>query len=562
MPTTSRAGRGGRRGRGCGPTWARDRFPPVDGADGARRRAARPPHAAPARRARRDPGADRGGPSRGAGAGRPPAGDAPRHPAGQQARDRRRPAAALKVTGGHVRLPSSTADQWRERNPWLAFEDGFRLVRGFVQRLEGGAIGPLQARLGEDLRSLGEGTATAVLARREPLGRARAARRSVAPPDRAARQAPRIRLVLGQPPVRPGLERLALAYHAHRVGARPRGGVPPADRRPGREQPAGAVELAGRLARPVPRRRRAGDGPRRPGRPARRRRPRGARRGRPRRGVGRLPARRAPGSPTATTRLGGSSSSSRPARPCRPGRGRGRTSACRPSPAAPATRTSCRARACSPRPERFDQRPFSAAEAARTVTDAAVETLRARGEPARYERLFGEILVGLDRAGQLRRSRGRPAPSTRPATVPRPALDDRADRPGASRAARRPPPPPASDGATASPAAASAAIGGASARGGCERDRPRSAAEADGATDPVERLLGADPGRAHQARPAAARRDRARSLVARRPRRTRTRRPPAARRPRRVGRVQPPLDRGPAVRGGVLRAHRHAVHRP
>ena len=54
-------------------------------------------------------------------------------------------------------------------------------------------------------------------------------------------------------------------------------------------------------------------------------------------------------------------------------------------------------------PERFDQRPFSAAEAARVVTDVAVETLKARGEPARYERLFGEVLVGLDRSGQLRR---------------------------------------------------------------------------------------------------------------------------------------------------------------
>jgi hypothetical protein len=54
-------------------------------------------------------------------------------------------------------------------------------------------------------------------------------------------------------------------------------------------------------------------------------------------------------------------------------------------------------------PERFDRRPFSPAEIARTVTDAAVETLKARGEPARHERLLGEILVGLDRAGQLRR---------------------------------------------------------------------------------------------------------------------------------------------------------------
>ena len=37
------------------------------------------------------------------------------------------------------------------------------------------------------------------------------------------------------------------------------------------------------------------------------------------------------------------------------------------------------------------------------MTEVAVETLRARGEPARYERLLGEVLVGLDRAGQLRR---------------------------------------------------------------------------------------------------------------------------------------------------------------
>jgi len=54
-------------------------------------------------------------------------------------------------------------------------------------------------------------------------------------------------------------------------------------------------------------------------------------------------------------------------------------------------------------PERFDQRPFSVTDAARVVTESAVETLRARGEPARLERLFGEILVGLDRSGQLRR---------------------------------------------------------------------------------------------------------------------------------------------------------------
>ena len=79
-------------------------------------------------------------------------------------------------------------------------------------------------------------------------------------------------------------------------------------------------------------------------------------------------------------------------------------------------------------PERFESRPFSAAEAARTVTDVAVETLRARGEPARFERLLGEVLVGMDRAGQLRRLAG-DAPED-DATTDRRRADDRIRRPG------------------------------------------------------------------------------------------------------------------------------------
>ena len=54
-------------------------------------------------------------------------------------------------------------------------------------------------------------------------------------------------------------------------------------------------------------------------------------------------------------------------------------------------------------PESVRDRPFSATDTARTVTATAVETLRARGEPASFDRLLGAILVGLDRAGQLRR---------------------------------------------------------------------------------------------------------------------------------------------------------------
>src|SRR2546426_2332891 len=69
---------------------------------------------------------------------------------------------SLRVQAGHVRAPNP--GPWRERNPWLAFEDGIRIVRGFVQRLESGPGGAVQARLGNDLQALDEGSATAVVA--------------------------------------------------------------------------------------------------------------------------------------------------------------------------------------------------------------------------------------------------------------------------------------------------------------------------------------------------------------------------------------------------------------
>src|SRR3989304_3206894 len=46
---------------------------------------------------------------------------------------------------------------------------------------------------------------------------------------------------------------------------------------------------------------------------------------------------------------------------------------------------------------------FRLADVERAVTEVAVEVLAARGEPARFERLLGEVLVGLDRSGDLRR---------------------------------------------------------------------------------------------------------------------------------------------------------------
>ncbi len=77
------------------------------------------------------------------------------------------------------------------------------------------------------------------------------------------------------------------------------------------------------------------------------------------------------------------------------------------------------------------------------MTQTAVDTLRTRGEPARYERLLGEILVGLDRAGQLRRLASATLaadPAAGDASADPATADDDRDRAGARR-----PAPAASD---------------------------------------------------------------------------------------------------------------------
>ncbi len=327
--------------------------------------------------------------------------------------------ANLRINGGHVRLPS--ANQWRERNPWLAFEDAVRLVRGFVQRLEGGALGPLQARLGEDLRSLGEGTATAVLALSSPSG----LRVLNDQPDALGRgaPAPRIRLVLGQPPVRPGLERLGIAYHATSwVLGRDAASLLPIDALAGSSLRAPwswqAVTIGRALEAAAPAMARDGravlladSGTE--GLAA-------AVLGGASAGYRLVSARLADGDEEV-----GGSVEFLPPGSSRPPAARTRSNVSLPAlPGGAGDPDLVPGPGLFSAPERFDARPFSAAEAARTVTDTAVETLRARGEPARYERLFGEVLVGLDRAGQLRRL----------ATVDsaRGLATDRGDGPGSS----------------------------------------------------------------------------------------------------------------------------------
>jgi hypothetical protein len=307
-------------------------------------------------------------------------------------------AAALRVSSGHVRPQSGI--QFRERNPWLAFEDAFRQVRGFIQRLEGGTAGPVEARLGEDLRSLGEGVATTVLRLSTPGG----LQALQDDPNAYGRIAPtpRVRLVLGQPPMRLNLDRLAAAYHGTAwVLGREAASLLPVDALAGASlRPPWSWQAAsiGRALEGVE--------------------PAMARDGR----VVQL----VDGGPEAIAAavMGGASAGYRllaarlsdpdedglaivellPPGGLMPPRPRTRANVgLDPVPGGAGDPDLVPAPGLFAPPERFDRRPFSSADAVRTVTDVAVETLQARGEPARYERLLGEILVGLDRAGQLRR---------------------------------------------------------------------------------------------------------------------------------------------------------------
>jgi hypothetical protein len=323
----------------------------------------------------------------------------------------------LRVTGGHVRLP--TATQWRERNPWLAFEEGFRTVRGFVQRLEGGPLGPVQARLGEDLRSLGEGTATTLIGLGTPSGL-----RTVGSDAREIGRGgpgPRVRLVLAQSPLRPGLDRLAAAYHATAwVLGREAASLVPAGalagtslRAPWSWQSAALTRALEAIEPAMARDSRVvllveGDAEALAA----------AAIGGSTAGYRVVSARlaEAEGDETGVVEL-------LPPNAIMPPPPRTRANVTLPPvPGGAGDPELVPGPGLFSPPERFDERPFSAPEAARRIGDTAVEILRARGEPARYERLLGEILVGLDRTGQLRRF----------ATTARPATEDEADGGGAA----------------------------------------------------------------------------------------------------------------------------------
>lgn len=287
--------------------------------------------------------------------------------------------ASLRVAGGRVRMPGDR--QWRERNPWLLFEDGCRLVRGFIQRLGALPGGPIQARLGDDLLDLADATANVVLRRGQPMSRDGESVR-----ERPDNGDPRVRLVLTQPPLRPTGDALAFAYHATSLllGSEAAGSLPaeallgPAPR-VGWGWESSVLERALATVEPFL----AGDA--------------------------RAVIMLEPGGPEsliagalggvgagyrltsallaeADDQVGGTLEFLRPGATLQPdGRMRG---------APPST---------IPVAHLHDGAGFQLSAVEREIAEIAVAILQARGEPARFERLLGEILVGLDRAGQLRR---------------------------------------------------------------------------------------------------------------------------------------------------------------
>jgi hypothetical protein len=304
-------------------------------------------------------------------------------------------ASAIRITGGHLRAPGSPG--WRERNPWLAFEEGYALVRGFVQALDNGPLAAVQARLVDRLDGLVEGAPMISLRVAVPQALEQLATEGAAlePAERA-----RVRLVVGQVPVEWTPPRLSEAYaltgwclgsEAARLlpldplfdaDARPPGRI--ALLRAGLEAVAPALAGDGRaviLLEP--------DGP--PGL------------------AGTALAAASAGWRVAEARLaepgartGGSIELIAPSGRLGTGPRTRANRALAPGPGGAGDPASIPARGVFGAPEAIDGR-FSPIDAASAVTEAAVTVLQARGEPAERNRLLGPVIVALDRSGQLRR---------------------------------------------------------------------------------------------------------------------------------------------------------------
>jgi hypothetical protein len=310
---------------------------------------------------------------------------------------------SMRISNGSLRLPAPHA--WRERNPWLAFEEGLRAVRSIVGRLESDEKRSVAARFASDLLELQEGTSNVMIAEATPgsLRRIGLAGERIAHSGTPSR----VRLVLGQAPLRLTRERLAEAYHgtAWCLGAGAVSLLPyealfrPASRTARRNA---ADELAHSLARslaiatPVL-----------------------ALNGRavvllddaqPRTLVAAALGGAAAGCRLVDARLHRGGDESPAMAVFVPSTGvlapGPRTRANRPLPPVeggagdPGT---IHGRGVFAAPEKLTEGPFKPQVAAQAITDTATELLKARGEPACFESMIGDLLVGLDRSGQLAR---------------------------------------------------------------------------------------------------------------------------------------------------------------
>jgi hypothetical protein len=312
---------------------------------------------------------------------------------------------SLRIANGRARY--TLHGSWRERNPWLAFEDGYRLVRSFLQRLESAPLPPVQARYVPDVRALVEGAGSAVVR----LGTPSAYRALAEEAEAIGTGRERIRLVIATAPPRPTAERLALAYHAAAWALGP--------------EAASLLPLEGLFGGPVRvpwswqagalRRSLAAVGPLLPPRPDAR---------------ALLLVDAAPEAIVAAAL--GAAAARYGLVEIRPADGRGLEHAGDGSdhalvelvPPGSARPPGPRTRANVPlepvaggpgdpdlvpggglfsAPEPVEARPFSASEAERAITEAAVAALRTRGEPADEATLLAEVLLALDRTGHLRR---------------------------------------------------------------------------------------------------------------------------------------------------------------
>ena len=290
--------------------------------------------------------------------------------------------ASVRISGGHVR--GSSSRQWRERNVWTAFEEGTRVVREFVQAIEAGGSGT-PARVGPDLRALMDGSANVALRFGLPHGS-----ETFGPPPRPGaepgarpRVRPGIKLVLSQPPIHWSPDNLAFAYLVSSLAIGPEGAatlplasVFGASSKAEWARDAATLQRALSAVQPVLL---------------------------PNAQTVMLLEDASPEALVATV-IGGVGAGMRVDDAVLGLSERGLQGTVQFA----LPRSSSSDRDVAIRSSSDPSGPFQISEVEAAIADIAVAVMQLRGEPTRFERILGEVLLGLDHLGHLRRLVGTP----------------------------------------------------------------------------------------------------------------------------------------------------------